>query len=118
MSTGSYTNCDRVDGGTEICGQSVVVTTRVVANTDAFAALCPHSPLASRPIALKPFKIEVTHEYQALNPAVYKAVPKQVRQFWLSPGLGYVAARRTVAASSSAPLLGTGNYCLVAASGQ
>ncbi|MBL8334351.1 MAG: hypothetical protein JNM08_14670 [Rubrivivax sp.] len=119
-STNSSTHCDRLDGSSAICDQRVQVTTRVRSHGDTFAGLCPRSPAPLRSLLLKPFKLEVTHEYQALDPAAYRSLPTEVREYWLSPGLGYVAARRTVLGSSSSPLLlgSSGNHCLVAASGQ
>lgn len=112
------TSCEALDGRAASCIQNVLVTTRIVAHTDTFASLCPHSPLASTLPALKPYKVEQTYEFQAQRPDVFKSEPGYVKSTWLVAGYGFVAARRAASGTGVMPKLGNGNYCLIAANGQ
>lgn len=117
-STASATNCERHDGTAALCEQRVVVTSSVQAHSDTFATLCARSALVALPVSLKPFKVVKTHEFEAIQPETFKSRPKETREYWLAAGLGFVASRRTVEVVGSIPQLGSGNHCLVGASGQ
>lgn len=114
----SSTDCTTLDGRQANCLQTVLVTSRLLAATERFADLCPHSPLATTLPALKAYKIEQTFAFTPQRPDVFRAEPGYVQTSWLAAGYGVVARQRVNSGVGTMPKLGTGNYCLVGASGQ
>ncbi len=113
----SSTDCTTLDGRPGLCVQTVLVTTRLLAATERFADLCPHSPMSATLPALKAYKIEQTFAFTPQRPDVFRAEPGYVQTSWLAAGHGVVARQRVNSGAGTIPKLGTGNYCLVAASG-
>lgn len=113
--SGAATNCELLDGSLGMCNQSIRIVSTIVANTERFSDICPYSPLAST-LTLKPIKIQQTYTFTALEPTVYKPLTSFTNQFWMSPGMGFVARKQQVTGRHVAPLLNM-DSCLVAVQG-
>jgi len=108
--SGTTTNCETLNGGSDACTQYVHIESTILANTDRFSELCPSSPLAAS-LTLKPIKIKQTYTFVPFNPGTHKALASFTQYFWISPGVGFVAKQRVLSGVHVAPLLAA-NVCL------
>jgi hypothetical protein len=89
----THTNCEFLDGSVTQCVQFVNIKSTIVVATEKFSELCPLSPLANL-VSLKPIKVQQVYTFSAQDPTTYKPLGGITREFWVAPGLGFVASRR------------------------